>query len=87
MEPLLVSHDVAVIDQLSAEEILSLVRQLPPAYRMVFNLYAVEGYKHHEIAAQLGISEGTSKSNLAKARMHLKAKIHQLHQENKSNYG
>ncbi len=57
-----------VIHQLSAEEILKLVQQLSPAYRTVFNLYVVEGFNHREIAEKLGISEGTSKSNLAKAR-------------------
>ncbi len=82
-----VSHDVDALDQLSAQEILRLVQLLPPAYRMVFNLFAVEGYRHPEIATMLGIAEGTSKSNLAKARKHLQAKIRQLHQEKKSNYG
>ena len=66
---------------------LRLVQLLPPAYRMVFNLFAIEGYRHPEIAAMLGITEGTSKSNLAKARKHLQVKIRQLHQEKKSNYG
>ncbi len=65
-----VSDDV--LARLSAEEILRQVRQLPPAYRMIFNLYAIEGYTHPEIAAKLSISVGTSKSNLAKARMKLK---------------
>jgi RNA polymerase sigma factor (sigma-70 family) len=54
--------------QLSAKELLLLVQQLPPAYQMVFNLYVFEGMKHREIAALLGISEGTSKSNLSDAR-------------------
>ena len=47
---------------------MQLVQTLPPAYRMVFNLYAFEGLKHREIAEALGISEGTSKSNLSDAR-------------------
>lgn len=54
--------------QLSAKELLLLVQQLPPAYQMVFNLYVFEGMKHREIAEMLGISEGTSKSNLSDAR-------------------
>lgn len=54
--------------QLSAKELLQLVQQLPPAYQMVFNLYVFEGMKHREIAELLGISEGTSKSNLSDAR-------------------
>lgn len=50
---------------------LAAVRQLSPAYRLVFNLYAIEGFRHREIAEKLSISEGTSKSNYAKARLHL----------------
>jgi RNA polymerase sigma-70 factor, ECF subfamily len=56
------------LDKISADEILSLVQELSPAYQMVFSLFAVEGYTHREIAEKLGISEGTSKSNYAKAR-------------------
>jgi RNA polymerase sigma-70 factor (ECF subfamily) len=48
------------------------MQQLSPAYQMVFNLYVMENYSHQEIADQLGISIGTSKSNLAKARMNMK---------------
>jgi RNA polymerase sigma-70 factor (ECF subfamily) len=53
---------------MSADEILKLLQKLSPAYRTVFNLYVVEGYSHKEVGKLLGISEGTSKSNLAKAR-------------------
>lgn len=60
------------IQNSSAEELLKMVNNLPPAYRVVFNLYAIEGYNHREISEKLDISEGTSKSNLAKARMKLK---------------
>ncbi len=59
------------LDRLSAEEILALVQKLSPAYRTVFNLFVVEGMTHPEIGKLLGISEGTSKSNLAKARRNL----------------
>lgn len=65
----------SALDRLSAEEILALVQQLSPAYRTVFNLYAIEGMTHPEIAERLGISEGTSKSNLAKARRNLQAML------------
>lgn len=58
--------------QLAAEEIYAMVLELPPGYRTVFNLYAIEGYSHKEIALQLGISENTSKSQLSKARNALK---------------
>lgn len=57
---------------ISAREILALLDQLPTGYRTVFNLYVLEGFKHHEIAEQLGISINTSKSQLALAREKLK---------------
>lgn len=60
------------LDRLSFEELLGLVGQLPPAYRAVFNLYAIDGYTHEEIAGHLGISVGASKSNLFKARAQLR---------------
>ena len=63
--------DNAVIDSISYDEMLEIVRKLPPAYRVVFNLIAIEGYKHHEVARLLGISSGTSKSNYARARKKL----------------
>lgn len=61
-----------IIDKLSEEVIIAAIQRLPPSYRMVFNLYVIEGYKHEEIANQLNISVGTSKSNLAIARNKLK---------------
>ena len=60
------------LDNLSAEELLRLTQQLPPAYRLAINLFAVEGYSHAEIAETLGISVGASKSNLSKARARLR---------------
>ncbi len=57
--------------QMTYEDILAFVRQLSPAYQTVFNLYVIENYSHKEIASMLGINEGTSKSNLAKARLKL----------------
>ena len=53
---------------LDAKELISLIQSLPARYRMVFNLFVFEGYKHREIAEALGITEGTSKSNLSDAR-------------------
>ena len=61
--------DEEIISVLTAEEIFKLVTQLPVGYRTVFNLYVLEGMNHREIAFALGISEGTSKSQLSKARM------------------
>jgi len=57
---------------LGQDDILEAMEQLTPVYRTVFNLYAIEGYGHRDIAMQLGISEGTSKSNYAKARRNLR---------------
>lgn len=56
-------------------DMLPIIQQLPPAYRMVFNLYVMEGYKHHEIAEMLNISVGTSKSNLLRAKAKLKKMV------------
>lgn len=65
-----------VVSDMSAAEILEMVQKLSPAYRTVFNLYVIEGYAHKEVGKMLGISEGTSKSNLAKARAKLQKMIH-----------
>jgi RNA polymerase sigma-70 factor (ECF subfamily) len=67
------TDDIApdVWGQLSEEVILKAIQQLPPSYQMVFNLHAIEGYGHEEIAQKLGISVGTSKSNLSVARAKL----------------
>ena len=62
-------------------DLLRMVNQLPDGYRTVFNLYAIEGYSHAEIAEMLGISEGTSKSQLSRARMLLQANIKKLEQD------
>jgi RNA polymerase sigma factor (sigma-70 family) len=63
--------DAEILSGLSAQDILKLVQKLPQSYRLAFNLYAIEGYSHPEIAEMIGISEGTSKSNLFKARKRL----------------
>jgi RNA polymerase sigma-70 factor (ECF subfamily) len=60
------------IDRLSYEEIVEAIRQLSPVYKTVFNLFVIEGLTHEEIAAQLEISVGASKSNLSKARNNLR---------------
>ncbi len=69
------SPDPTPLDQLSADDLLALLDTLPPGYRTVLNLYAIEGYAHAEIAALLGIAEGTSKSQLARARALLARKL------------
>ncbi len=58
-------------DHLEAEDLLNLIQELPPGYRVVFNMYAIDGYSHKEIADELGISENTSKSQLSRARTYL----------------
>src|SRR5690606_16019546 len=63
------SNDLA--SKISPEMVADAMNNLSPAYRTVFNMYVVEGYSHKEIADNLGISVGTSKSNLAKARQRL----------------
>jgi len=60
-----------ILSNISYQEILDMIRKLSPAYRTVFNLYVIEGYKHEEIAKMLDISIGTSKSNLSKAKKHM----------------
>ncbi|WP_046746087.1 RNA polymerase sigma factor [Kordia zhangzhouensis] len=62
-------------EDVSLDYLLHIVQELPDRYRLVFNLYVLDEYSHKEIAEMLGISEGTSKSNLARARMILKNKI------------
>jgi RNA polymerase sigma-70 factor (ECF subfamily) len=71
-----------LLSQLNAEEILKLVTRLPEGYRMVFNLYVIEGYKHEEIAEMLQVSVGTSKSQLFKAKNMLKEMLQNIHIKN-----
>jgi RNA polymerase sigma-70 factor (ECF subfamily) len=66
-----------VFERLSASDLIRLVQDLPPRYRMVFNLYAIEGYSHKEIGEMMGITVGTSKSNLSRARDILQQKVKQ----------
>ena len=67
-------------DEISLDFLLNLINELPDRYRMVFNLYALDGYSHKEISEMMLIAEGTSKSNLARARAILKQKI-EIHQK------
>lgn len=71
----LVDSDYEVFQKMERKELLVHVQNLPPAYRLVFNLYVFEGFKHREIAEVLKISEGTSKSNLYDARALLREAI------------
>lgn len=76
-----VIHDSAgnhALADLSYAELIGMIQTLSPAYRAVFNLYVIDGYSHHEIGEILGISEGTSKSNLMKARENLKKMLEKM---------
>jgi len=70
-----VSHNGSVLNDMSYQEMIRVVQELPPAYRLVFNMYVMEGLKHREIAQELGISVGTSKSNLSRAKEQLRKKL------------
>lgn len=73
-----------ILDQLAEKDIIQLVQDLSPGYRSVFNMYVIEGYSHKEIGNILGISEGTSKSQLARAKGILQKQVHDfLHNERK----
>ncbi len=75
-----------IISTISANDLLKLIRELPPRYRMVFNLYVFEGMNHKEIAEEMKISDGTSKSNLARARTILKRQIQKYFEQTENNY-
>ena len=78
----LVSDNIFVVEEIEIDDesitmdfLLKIIQELPDRYRLIFNLYVVDGYSHKEIAKMLEINEGTSKSNLARAKMILKEKI------------
>jgi RNA polymerase sigma-70 factor (ECF subfamily) len=81
-----IEHDYSnnIKTNIEVAEIQQLIDSLPEGYRMIFIMYAIEGYKHYEIAELLNISEGTSKSQLFKARQMLQKKIIEL---NNNSYG
>lgn len=71
-----------ILENMEAEVIIELIQKLSPQYRLIFNLYAIEGYSHREISDMTGISEGTSKSNLYRARSILQRKVIELYEKN-----
>ena len=75
------STEQVAYSHLSEKELLQLVNKLPDGYRFVFNMYVIEGYSHDEIATLLGIQSGTSRSQLAKARMLLQKQILQIQKQ------
>lgn len=70
-----ISIDADAISNLSFDEMIKIIGQLPSAYQRVFNLYVIDGYKHDEIAEKLNIAVSTSKSNLSRAKEKLRAMI------------
>lgn len=74
-EEILETEGISVEDSISADELMAHINALPDGYRIIFNMYVIEGYKHNEIAELLGISESTSKTQLMKARKVLMKKI------------
>lgn len=78
--------DISALDQLAEQDIIRFIQELSPGYKTVFNLYVIEGYSHREIADMLGISEGTSKSQLARAKGILQKKVTQYLSETKKTF-
>jgi RNA polymerase sigma factor (sigma-70 family) len=69
------AKDESAIDLLNAQQLKNIIKEMPDGYRMIFNLYAVEGYNHREIGEILGINEGTSKSQYSKAKKWLQNRL------------
>jgi RNA polymerase sigma factor (sigma-70 family) len=78
--------DITALHKLAEKDIINIIQELSPGYRTVFNLYVVEGYSHKEIGDLLGISEGTSKSQLARAKGVLQKKISQYLSDTQKSY-
>ena len=81
--------EISAVEKLSAEEILKCISELPKGCQLVFNMFAIEGYSHAEIAKMLNIKEGTSRSQFAHAKLLLQNKIQKLHihTDTKNKYG
>jgi RNA polymerase sigma-70 factor (ECF subfamily) len=80
-----IAQQPVILEQLKEEELIALIQQMPDPYRLIFNLYIVEGYSHKEIASMVDIEESTSRSYLTRAKDFLKSKLTQP--ENKKGYG
>lgn len=75
-------EDMSVVDRMSEQDILNLINKMPQGYRYVFNMYAIEGFSHKEIADRLGIEEASSRSQYAKAKKYLQQQIIKLEKIN-----
>lgn len=73
-----VEFDGQILSSLMEEDLLNLIKEMPDGYRMVFNLFAIEGFSHKEIAEKLSISENTSKSQYSRAKSYLRIKVEEL---------
>jgi RNA polymerase sigma factor (sigma-70 family) len=69
------SMNAHILENMSANELIEEIKKMPPGYRVVFNMFAIEGYSHQEIAEKLGVKESTSKSQYLRARAYLKERI------------
>ena len=69
------SINAHILENMSANELIEEIKKMPPGYRVVFNMFAIEGYSHQEIAEKLGVKESTSKSQYLRARAYLKERI------------
>ncbi len=85
-ENIIEDADITALDNLAEKDIINLVQELSPGYRTVFNMYVVEGYSHKEIGNILGISEGTSKSQLARAKAILQKKVQERLEETRKSF-
>ncbi|RYE32710.1 MAG: sigma-70 family RNA polymerase sigma factor [Sphingobacteriaceae bacterium] len=79
--------NAAAANSLEAKDLLAMIQTLPPGYRMVFNMYAIEGYSHKEIGEVMNISEGASKSQLSRARTILKEMVYKMEGARHENFG
>jgi RNA polymerase sigma-70 factor (ECF subfamily) len=67
--------EMMYVETMSAKDMMDMIEKMPLGYRTVFNMYAIDGYSHKEIATELGIDEGTSRSQLSKARKFLQVRL------------
>lgn len=72
------SMNANILENMSANELIEEIKKMPPGYRVVFNMFAIEGYSHQEIAEKLGVKESTSKSQYLRARAYLKDRIEKI---------
>ena len=76
-----IENNAFTLEKMMAEDLMKLVRSMPEGYKVVFNMFAIEGYSHGEIAKTLGISENTSKSQYSRARTYLKERLEKAQSE------